>query len=517
MATTPPVGPASALHRAKTLFRQRKVGDAISVLESSLRKAIPIDAVWMELLEQGTSLLIELQDFRRARRWISRFRGRLQRRSGDGRNSDDEIREIDLLEQRAAYAEHSVRCKSAVGAAFGVIRWWKPWMVEFRLRFLMHTAPKESFLSELHQLRRWPIERGTTTYSRRVILLGYLYYRNLRPQKCVALLRSGLRLLENVPRLDALPVRANTLCEFARALLGTGRSDEAIRALQECETIKRRTFVPGIDRQLQHVWALAYVVAGDRKKVLDILLKHLLAEGKPRDVFHRSHLVATLAHAVQSAAALRRFDQARQLLTRAKRLTRSLPSHFARALVLRAEGDLHRELGGQRAFVAAERCYRHAEDEFRIAQNPTSIAVLAVSRAYLCLAAGDPVGVLKQVTSLQRACGETAAGFVHSADSLFLLSHALLHDNPDRESHYEFILQKLGNVWDPVALFKIIANLYLYSWELGSNVEITATHLKQLDRLRERIPPTQYAHLYKELITDRVMARFQRCFLAARG
>jgi broad specificity phosphatase PhoE len=70
----------------------------------------------------------------------------------------------------------------------------------------------------------------------------------------------------------------------------------------------------------------------------------------------------------------------------------------------------------------------------------------------------------------------------------------------------------MGLVQDPRGLFQLLANLYIYTWDLGERLDLTDLHLKQVHRLRDRLPPEVFERLYRTYVTARVVARFRRAF-----
>ena len=74
------------------------------------------------------------------------------------------------------------------------------------------------------------------------------------------------------------------------------------------------------------------------------------------------------------------------------------------------------------------------------------------------------------------------------------------------------MLRNLGSVREPAYLFKVLANLYIYSWDLEDGLELTDVHLKQIEKLREKLSPEIFERLYRAFVTERVLARFRSRF-----
>ncbi len=91
---------------------------------------------------------------------------------------------------------------------------------------------------------------------------------------------------------------------------------------------------------------------------------------------------------------------------------------------------------------------------------------------------------------------------------MLLKSQLLLEQEASHaESLYEDVLGSLGLVRNPTTLFKVIANLYLFSWELGDQLDLTAWHLGQIYSLAEVIDRETFDRLYDKLVVERVLER----------
>ncbi|MBN1443832.1 MAG: hypothetical protein JXA90_14070 [Planctomycetes bacterium] len=97
------------------------------------------------------------------------------------------------------------------------------------------------------------------------------------------------------------------------------------------------------------------------------------------------------------------------------------------------------------------------------------------------------------------------------AQGLLLKSFLLLEsDVPDPESFYEEVLRDLGVVRDPQLLFKVVSNLYMYSWTIRDGLELTDLHMRQLEQLRRRLDEKVYQRLYQDYVLSRVIERLTR-------
>ena len=116
---------------------------------------------------------------------------------------------------------------------------------------------------------------------------------------------------------------------------------------------------------------------------------------------------------------------------------------------------------------------------------------------------------VKALSNTRRALFEEL--FPEQARSMLLKSYLLIEGHlPAADQVYEEVLRDLGLVHNPVLLFQVIANLYLYSWRLDDGLDLTDVHLRQLTRLRESIDEDVYRRLYQEYVTVPVMERWMR-------
>jgi tetratricopeptide (TPR) repeat protein len=95
------------------------------------------------------------------------------------------------------------------------------------------------------------------------------------------------------------------------------------------------------------------------------------------------------------------------------------------------------------------------------------------------------------------------------ARSLLLQSQLLLQQEmPGADRLYEEVLRSLGAVKDPVILFKVIANLYFYTWHLEGNLDLTDCHLKQIHKMAQVLDRKTFDELYERHVCRRVARRF---------
>jgi len=149
-------------------------------------------------------------------------------------------------------------------------------------------------------------------------------------------------------------------------------------------------------------------------------------------------------------------------------------------------------------FDRAEASFRRVGDGFESGINQVN------------LARGRLYEKLKQ-SQLALQCAEKVvipSDLLLAGACLELKSRILLSpDLPNRHRLYEDILANLGQAWGPAPLFKVVANLYMYSWELGDDLEMTDYHLKQVNRMANHLDEPTFQRLYTEHVTKPVFRR----------
>ncbi|HLU47208.1 MAG TPA: hypothetical protein VK116_03960, partial [Planctomycetota bacterium] len=220
-------------------------------------------------------------------------------------------------------------------------------------------------------------------------------------------------------------------------------------------------------------------------------------------------------HHLRAETALGERDErkARDALARAEALLGELPHEGFRATLLRTRARLEALDRSEEGYVRAFRLLDRS-DAILEARGRSGLAELSLNlvtrgqfhlerregeRALECCAAGLEIA--------------RSYGFLPVWVRGFILkSYLLLETGRDTsESLYEQVLHELGLVRDPALLFEVIANLYLYTWNLEqAHLDLTDTHLKQLHRLREALEPEHFQDLYRRLVLRRVVERFER-------
>jgi tetratricopeptide (TPR) repeat protein len=106
-------------------------------------------------------------------------------------------------------------------------------------------------------------------------------------------------------------------------------------------------------------------------------------------------------------------------------------------------------------------------------------------------------------------CMAGIAGFHHvQSDRLLLQSELLLERGiPAPHQIHEDVLRNLGAARMLITRFKVIANLYIYSWDLRYDVDMTVQHLEQINQMSRFFDRATFQRLYDTYVFQKVMAR----------
>jgi len=501
------------LQLARRSLMNGRTGEAFGFLER-VAGLVPDDLRgWMGFLVPAVILagLYERQYL--AFRWIERTVRKVRQLRSTGSSIDDLLSEIDLLKLRVQFTERGVLgIEARLEKAFSRINDWKPWMVEFRWLFLLNLRRFDELEDLLRHPPRCKIESGTLEYATRLYCLGLRFTVDLRIRPALILLHSALRKLEECPLPEALYHKCMTLFWMARLETEKGRFVEAFQLAKDADTLAWRLKLHRVRHFRSFTYGHIYYRLGDYEKAARVSLANCLSV-KPRSTYDLTNTIPALLHAAKCSLALNRLRQSRKLLSRAAAMIKNYPLASWQGYLHLLRGDLNRESGTPAGYRAARRCYRIAEKFFRnnYSEHEWWLCQLHLSRAALYLKEKNIDEVLRQA-SLGMDLGKNGSYPHLQAEVLLLKSFLLLEKEAPRAELYETILRNLGVVKEPVVLFKILANLYIYSWDLGDQLELTDLHLKQIERLRENIPARLYQRLYQTYVTERVVARFKSRF-----
>jgi hypothetical protein len=151
-----------------------------------------------------------------------------------------------------------------------------------------------------------------------------------------------------------------------------------------------------------------------------------------------------------------------------------------------------------------------AEAVFRSLGDGDLIGMAKVNlyRGLLHLRLRDVREALSQATQCAAAAAAVRFQPLRSACLLFKSQLLLEQEVPQSEHLYEEILGNLGALHTPEMLFKVVSNLYLYSWELDDQLDLTDYHMRQISKMAEILDRQTFDRLYTTLVVRRVAQRW---------
>ncbi|MGH9360731.1 MAG: hypothetical protein ACRD2T_02355, partial [Thermoanaerobaculia bacterium] len=345
----------------------------------------------------------------------------------------------------------------------------------------------------------------------RIAALGIRLFLAGRTHHALTVFKSALRELGERREPEARATQGMVFCWIAQAYSHAGLFSQAFGALQLAEEIPFGWKGESFEKLKNQAYQVVHYRAGNYEEAFVRSLNLALRSESGTTIRELGHLFAGYFLAGRCAILLDRRGQARRLLARLESRSNGRAHPFLRACVCFLRGDLEQERGTPGAYRSARRHYHRAERLFgRFAEGDQIwIRHVRFSLGLLGLRERKVGEVLKQAEfalELGRETGMPAA----QAQGLLLKSLLLLEEKAPRDEIYEEIIRSLGLVQDPVVLFRILANLYIYSWDLGDRLDLTDLHLRQLNQLKASIPPATYDPLYEACVTRKVLARLQR-------
>ena len=357
-----------------------------------------------------------------------------------------------------------------------------------------------------------PEEADAFHRANRLRLLGFFFFERGELEKGLAYFRSAARSLSGDRTLDARLKRIEIYGHWGKAAFREGKLGASEAYLEKAVRLAAR---------LRHqIWydtyrlELSYVYShqGDAKRAERVArgVARRQSARKAPNGFHRFLLLRSLLVAGHCAVDAQDRVKGLRYARRAARAHRRHPIprlegylHLLRGRVetLRGQGQSSRR--AQAAFDKAEALFRHQGEG-----DLPGLMRLSVYRGDFYVASGDLSGALEESVS----CLELARrhGFFPArAAGLLLKSQLLLqHKVPWADRLYEDVLRNLGAIHDNVVLFRVVANLYLYSWTLDDRqLDLTDWHLNQIHQMQNLLRPQTFHRLYESYVTRPVARR----------
>lgn len=502
-----------SLTAARRHLLRGEVQAAFHLLDGAGR-SVRADETLMDFLVPAVTLAGIYDRKEQALRWIRKAISRLRSlKPREGVSAEELARELTLLRLRLLFFNQGVLgLRTRLDQAFSSITRWKPWMVDFRRLCFLNLNQYASLEQDLRKAQDCRILRGTLDYGTRLLYLGLRHTFDFKVTSAMVLLDAAVRKLDELSSPESLYQKATALFWKARLETEVGDFAKAFELAGQAEAIMKRLKISRLRYLRNSTYAHIYLRQGDYEKTLRAHLDSSFFVHQ-KSVFSRAHNAMALLFAARSCILLERLDRARNLLSRASRILRSCRIPVLEACLQLFRGDLQSESGIKARYPRAWEHYRKAEKILTSNGGHPAwwMCQLYLSRGTLSLKEGDFTGVLRETARGGDLCKDRGFLLLQS-DSLLLKSFLLLEWKAPRAEIYDTILRQLGVVQDPVVLFKILSNLYIYTWDLGDRLDLTDLHLKQLQLLRKRIPPPTFERLYHTHVTARVLGRLRRRF-----
>ena len=320
---------------------------------------------------------------------------------------------------------------------------------------------------------------------------------------------AAARRFEHEERAVAALLRCAMLCRMARSLGKWPDFDRAHRVAKEAENIARRLRADSFLVNANNCQAVLYRRQGRHREALKLALRpeNFQDEQTENPIFAR-------VNAAWIAVRCQRLSVAEKLLAEARSMTKRFGSPYYLIFFHTVKSDLHRVRGD---LVKAAASLERAKENCHPDSDPRVRFLCRLSEAQLAYERSDALRAMECATE----CAELARGhaaFDVEAQGLLIQSSVLLDGKLDAELQdklYERILPRLGAIGDPELLLKVLANLYLYTWESDRDIELSDLHLKQLSKLRPRLGHDRFEELYQRHVSAPVFDRIQRRMFGA--
>lgn len=438
-----------------------------------------------------------------AEKWIETYRERTAKRGALTSYVEELLRGLQLAVLLATKQYSEAR------RIEGQIRWDRigelPWAVNLHLLCSVHRGNRPEVLEVLKSAPPCPrpFDRGN-----RFRILALHYLNQSKPERCLSLCRAALCHFGKAPRLLSRLREIEIHCLMGRAYYDSShydRAEEEFRKIREARELYHDTRLT-----LRFSQELAWILAhrgqfAQARQLLDSLPLH--PARTLDDVFCRVRLLETRAslaiEAEDRREASSHLDQAQAILDKFPHRRRQAYIYLGRA---RLEcHDLSTDESYRRAveyFDRAEECFAQCDTG-----DPYGRSLLTLGRGELFLARRvTPKAIECCVQAMELA---EARGFLDIRARGLLLKSCLLVERglPAADRVYEEVIRELGLVRNSALLFKVIANLYLYTWQLKDGLEWTDHHMRQLIKFKQILDRDVFDRLYRKYVVQRVLRR----------
>lgn len=502
--------------RIRRLAAAGRVGRVCRALHAALLEERPSsDGDELDLLYHATSLAAQYDRPRTALRWLRSHR---LRRQGKAPLDPPLERAYEVLELNVHWI---VKNERGARRILERLDWNEvpalSWAYHLRLA---HAARRNREDEVLDLLRRpspaivtYPDLRDPHERGNRLRILGLFFFQRGEVPRSAGYARAALRAYRQDRTISSRLREIEVHGLLGRVALAGGD-------LTECERSLRRAM--GLAARLRHrQWYNAFRL--DFAYTLSEWGLYARAERHARAVARSSR--ARLGGAtggiyrhqlLRSVIACGHFAADQGDRSRAARYAASATRLFSSCPDRRFRGYLHLLRGRVRALGKTEAARARAETEFARAADcfgrlgsgdVIGRYRLLIYRADLRLKRRDVRGVLGEAIACMDLAREHR--FLPAKGGALLLKSQLLlqEEVPCADRLYEEVLRDLGSARNPVVLFRVIANLYLHSWDLGAQLDLTKRHMEQIHRLRSLLDPRTFHRLYSRHVMQPVARR----------
>lgn len=498
--------------RIEPFFHTGNISGAWNVVEMALRdEPLECEPESFLFLHRATALAAQYGEYALANSWVEIHKRFRQTALDDKRAATYQVIQLAI--------ELSSKNYATVKTILQDLDWHKapadPWVINVRLAILVRANVRQAVLEVLRrpspEVSVTPAFRDPYDRGNRLRLLANFHFMRAEWARCPGYLRAALREYSKVKGIDARLKELEILGTSGMAAYYDGRMEEAEEHLNRAIDAAVRFKHPLLHDRFQIVLAEVYADRDEYPRVEELLLS-VASRAKHRepqiDDCHFTRVKAMInvgevaLDAGEAVKAIRYLKEARGLLSE-RTHTRLL-------------GYLHLLNGRLATLSRSKNRFRKALENFRQAEafflslgdgDNYGLSMVSFRRAQVYLALKN----IKKALSETMRCMEFAKASRHrplQAQCLFLKSKLLLEGNlANPEGIYEELLSSIGSVRTPVMLFKIIANLYLYSWDLGDQMDLTDYHLRQIHKMSEILDRETFERLYEKHVSRRVFRR----------
>ncbi len=501
------------IDRAEGLFLRGRCEQGLAVLDAAVRRLGDAPDGWMAVLVPAMKFAQCFERSALLNRWLRLVERRWMRLRPETSAAREAVgEEISVLRLWVQWKTLGPGIgMEPLDEAFAQIRHWKPWMVQFQWDVLLNFNRFDAVDESISRGPPCRIERGTITYGARILTLALKFYLQMRSRPAEVLFRSAIRKLEEVPGFHSHFMRAAAYCRLAWIYRIRGEYRAGLELLRKAEAIDRRINSRSLRSLRSQSEGTLSILTGDYEGAT----RRFLIDRDPGRPAVYSRRVSS-AHAVLTAAycqlQMGHHARAERYVRRAKDLLRGQSLSHVHGTLHMVRGDIKLATGDPADLRAAGGRYDKAERVYRATgAPPLYLSLLYARRGAYYLKRQNYQSALRcaEVSGLN---GSDTGGTPFWGESFLLKSFLLLETGMPHAHLYEEVLKGLGTIQDPVTLFKTIANLYIYTWDLGDFLDLTDLHMKQIEKLRERLEPELFARLYRMYITERVVERMRKRF-----